>query len=215
MFLAPFHIFLRRHHDGRGEPGLANACTDDVAVDGVVVGHLILHAVGRLEVDGTRLEVVVGDGGGALYLPSRVEQRVGDGVFVQNDIGQGRLGAFACGRLLVVLRACRSTVGGLCPVALPVGVDLEDRHGGIADHRYGQQQQCYRISLPDVHKLFDAFQGFLHHHLHGQVGLFGENGDDDLGRWGRGEAEHGEGRHGLVFHGVVDSRSALAGRGDM
>lgn len=73
MLLAPRHIFFRRHHYRRGEPGAANARANDVAVDGVVVHHVVFYAVWPLQVHGVLVEVVIGYGRGALYLPPRLE----------------------------------------------------------------------------------------------------------------------------------------------
>ena len=71
---APVQILLGRHHNRRGNPLLANLRTNDVAVERVVILHLLLHVLGSLQVGGVLLQVVVGDGGGALNLPAGVQQ---------------------------------------------------------------------------------------------------------------------------------------------
>ena len=76
--LHPFPVFLGRHHDGRVEIGVADFRTDDIAVDGVVVDDVLLEVVGTLEVGRVLVEVVVGDGSGALDLPAGMEQGVGN-----------------------------------------------------------------------------------------------------------------------------------------
>ena len=69
VFLAPLHILLRCHHDGRREPCVTDFSTNDIPIDGVVVGDLIFQTVGPCEVHGILFEVVVGDRGSALHFP--------------------------------------------------------------------------------------------------------------------------------------------------
>ena len=74
LALAPLEVLAEVHHDGGAHIGAANLVADDVAVDGVVVLHRLLHVLGPLQVGGALVEVVLGDGDGALYLPPGVEQ---------------------------------------------------------------------------------------------------------------------------------------------
>ena len=76
------HILLGRHHDGSRQPRVSNLVAYDVAVDGVVVLHLLLHVLRTRQVHRILPQVVVGDGGCSLDGPTRMEQRVGNGVFV-------------------------------------------------------------------------------------------------------------------------------------
>ena len=71
---APVQVLLWSHHNGCSNPLLANLRTDDVAVERVVILHLLLHVLGSLQVGGVLLQVVVGDGSGALNLPAGVQQ---------------------------------------------------------------------------------------------------------------------------------------------
>ena len=80
--LHPFAIFLGRHHDGRVEVGVADLRADDVSVEGVVVDDILLEVVGTFQVGWILVEIVVGDGSGALDLPAWMEQRVGNLLFV-------------------------------------------------------------------------------------------------------------------------------------
>ena len=48
--LAPCHVLGRRHHDGSREPCAAQLVADDVAVQRVVVLHVVFHVVGALQV---------------------------------------------------------------------------------------------------------------------------------------------------------------------
>ena len=73
VLLAPFHILGRCHHDGGREICGTNLGANDIAVDRVVVGHLIPQARGALQVHGTLVQVVVGDGCDTLYFPTWVE----------------------------------------------------------------------------------------------------------------------------------------------
>ena len=74
MLLAPLHILLRSHHDGRGKPRRPHPCADDITVYGVVVCYLIAKPVRAFQVNCTLVKVVVCDGSGALYLPTGVEK---------------------------------------------------------------------------------------------------------------------------------------------
>ena len=69
VFLAPFHILFGCHHDGRREPHVTDFSTNDIPTDGVVVGDLIFQTVGQCQVHGVLLQIIVGDGCGALNFP--------------------------------------------------------------------------------------------------------------------------------------------------
>ena len=98
------HVLLGSHHDGRGEPRVAHLLTDDIAVDGVVVFHLLLHVLRPIQVHRVLPQVVVGDGGGALDGPTGMEQRVGNGVFVvQNGLLDDDRLQSSCATLLLVV----------------------------------------------------------------------------------------------------------------
>ena len=107
MLLAPCHVFLGRHHDGSGHVGRADLRADDVAVDGVVVHHLVFQSLRPLQVHGVLLQVVVGDGGCPLDLPAGIQERVGNGVVIAQKwlclgrdlrlCGVGLLGSILCG----------------------------------------------------------------------------------------------------------------------
>ena len=87
MALTPSEILIEVHHDGSAHIGAANLVADDVAVDGVVILHRLLHVLGTLQVGRALVQVVVGDGDGALNLPAGVEQRVGDiGIVVKDGL---------------------------------------------------------------------------------------------------------------------------------
>ena len=45
LHLAPCAILGRRHHDRRGEPRVAHSIADDVAVECIVVLHLVSHVL--------------------------------------------------------------------------------------------------------------------------------------------------------------------------
>ena len=75
LSLAPHPVLVWSHHDRRTDVGATDLVADDIAVDGVVILHRLL-------------QVVKGDGGGALYLPARMEQRVGDFLFIDDHLGQ-------------------------------------------------------------------------------------------------------------------------------
>ena len=82
LHLRPGHVFLRGHHDWGGKPSVAHAIADDVAVDGIVVHHIILHVVRSLQVERTLIEVGPGNWCGSLDLPTRMEQGIWDGILI-------------------------------------------------------------------------------------------------------------------------------------
>ena len=82
VFLAPLHIFLGRHHDGSGEIGCSHLRANDVDVEAVVVGNFVFQSVGTLQVECALIQIIIGDGHGALDLPARMEQRIGDRVVI-------------------------------------------------------------------------------------------------------------------------------------
>ena len=129
LFRAPVEIFRRRHHNRRGNPLVADFRADDVAVERVVVLHLLLHILRTLQVGGILVEVVVGDGRGALNLPARVQQRVGNLLIVVDD---GLFGNIR--RFLVVFRGVSSRFRALIG-AIRLG------KSSAADHQNGQHHQ--------------------------------------------------------------------------
>jgi len=134
--LAPFHILAGSHHDGCVEIGGAYLRADDIPVEGIVIHHLIAQPLRALQVHRTLVEVVVGDGRGALYLPSGMKQRVGNAVLTVQD-GLPRL---RHGRL--VARLCRGTGGGGGDLSSPAGVNLKIRGtDSIAGHHHDQHRQ--------------------------------------------------------------------------
>ena len=80
--LAPLAILLLRHHKRGVDVRVGYLRADDVAVERVVVHHVLLQVVGTLQVGGILVEVVERYGQRALYLPARMQQRVGYRVFV-------------------------------------------------------------------------------------------------------------------------------------
>ena len=84
--LTPLAVFIGGHDDGRVEVAVAQLRADDILVERVVVFHFLLHVVGQAQVVRATLQVVLCDGRGALYLPAWMEQRVGNGVFLQVQV---------------------------------------------------------------------------------------------------------------------------------
>ena len=80
--LAPLAILLLRHHERGVDVRVGYLRADDVAVERVVVHHVLLQVVGTLQVGSILVEVVERYGQRALYLPARMQQRVGYRVLV-------------------------------------------------------------------------------------------------------------------------------------
>ena len=133
LALAPSAILLGRHDDGRLEPHAADARAYHVAVECVVVDHLLVQVVGAFQVGGGQTVVVYRERRGALYLPARVEQRVGYGVLVDGYGLRRSLDAWHGVGGCLGFRALLLSGGAHGLAALKIG------HRGIAygrDHRY-------------------------------------------------------------------------------
>ena len=140
MLLAPLEIFVGGHHERRGEIRSPKLGSNDVAVERVVVDHLIAQPLRALQVEHALVEVAIGDGCGALYLPSGVEQRVGYRVVVDDEVVE--VGAIGFGVLFVILPACFLAFVLLCAPCLPTRVNLLARvHDGIGRHGDGQPDE--------------------------------------------------------------------------
>ena len=85
-FLRPSAVFFRRHHNRCHHVAVADFVADDIAIERVVVFYGLPHILRTDEIGGVLFEVVVGNRGSALHLPSGMEQRVGDGFLVNFHI---------------------------------------------------------------------------------------------------------------------------------
>ena len=75
--VAPLAKLLSRHQHRRTQILVTHLRTDQVAAQRVVVLHLLLNVLRHHQVGSPALEVFLRDGLRALYLPPRIEQRVG------------------------------------------------------------------------------------------------------------------------------------------
>ena len=84
LFLAPSTILVWSHHDGCRQIAFAHLGAYIIAVERVVIYHLLFDVVRQVEVGGIAVEVVLCDGHRALYLPAWMEQRIRNGVLVKD-----------------------------------------------------------------------------------------------------------------------------------
>ncbi len=176
LALAPLSVLLGSHHYGGVYVGVAYFRPHDIAVERVVVFHVLLQVVRPPQVGCALVEVVEGHGHGALYLPARMQQRVGYGVVV----GQQRLCRYGHrvtrSRRRGVAGACRCagstalTLCAACPVVLRIrqreritghggGNEQHDSEAHVPQQGCGaaQQECCYVVFIQWVHQWFVAF----------------------------------------------------------
>ena len=136
--LAPLHVFLGRHHDGRVQIGVADLRSDIIESERVVVLHLLLDILRHVQVERARVEVLDQHGRRRLDAPAGVEQRVGDDVVVGHGeglrlgLGGRTLDLGGVRRLGLTLRR-RAAAGQCGPLAGPSRIDLRhrgERHDG-------------------------------------------------------------------------------------
>ena len=96
LLLAPLAILLGSHHYRGIDVCVANLRADDIAVERVIINHILLQVIRQVEVGRITTKVVEGYRRDALNVPSGVEERVGDRVFIVNN-------QFLNHRFLVVL----------------------------------------------------------------------------------------------------------------
>ena len=76
----------------------------DIAVEGIVVDYLILQIIRTFQVERTLIEVAQGVRLGALNLPASMQQRIGNGIFIELH----GLGCAGMGFLFIVLKLRQS-----------------------------------------------------------------------------------------------------------
>ena len=79
---APLHIFFGCHEDGGVQIRVAHLRAEDIDAQRVVVDWFDLQIVGHAQVECTRVQVRRHDGGSLLNFPTRVQERVGNLVFI-------------------------------------------------------------------------------------------------------------------------------------
>ena len=72
--ITPLSELLGSHEDRSTQILASHLRANQIAAQRVVILHLLLHVLGSLQVGGVLLQVVVGDGSGALNLPAGVQQ---------------------------------------------------------------------------------------------------------------------------------------------
>ena len=72
ILLRPLGEFLLVHHDGGSYPGVSHLCSDDIALKGIVIFHLLLQILRTIKVQRILLQVIVGYRCCLLHLPSRL-----------------------------------------------------------------------------------------------------------------------------------------------
>ena len=100
LHLAPGHILLWCHHDRSREPGIAHTVAHDVAVQGIIIHHLILQVVRTAQIERTLVEITQRIRLRLLDLPTRMQQRVRNGILIHLQ----RLGIDRDDILLIILR---------------------------------------------------------------------------------------------------------------
>ena len=86
LLLAPFAVFVGRHHYWCVDVSAANLVAYDIPVNGVVIFHRLLQVLRPFQVVGTLAEVVEGYRRRSLYGPPRMQQRVGNLLLVDNHL---------------------------------------------------------------------------------------------------------------------------------
>ena len=148
--LAPLAILVLRHHERGVDVRVGYLRTDDVSVERVVVHHVLLQVVGTLQVGSILVEVVERDGQRALYLPARMQQRVGYRVLVLElglRLHDERVDAPSGA---VTLRSCVARLAHR-ELALRVlrrlrdGIRRQCRHNHYDDKRAGSAERANRL----------------------------------------------------------------------